>query len=184
MLKSWSNHTIGEEDAEGVLRENVAILPLHGRMPIQAESDRDGSQQPKQTIPAKGTAWTRSLNLLERLASRLPFQVAPKTRGRSARELILSAMRNRAMLRLRYEGHFGYLDVEPHGLGRDRVGILLLWCYEIANLQEGEACGGWHLLTVADIVTAYPSGENFSARPWPGESHFDLLIARVDQEAA
>ncbi|MDD5295960.1 MAG: hypothetical protein PHU46_03515 [Rhodocyclaceae bacterium] len=112
------------------------------------------------------------------LAARLPFR--RPTRGRSASELILSAMRNRAMLRLRYEGHFGYLDVEPHGLGRDASGKLVLWCYEIANVQEGETTGGWHLLAVADIVTAYPSGENFFSREWPGECHFQTLIARVD----
>jgi hypothetical protein len=171
------------EDAKLPARENVTILPLHSRKPNQAESDLGRIQQVEQATPAKVSVWARSLSLLVRLAPRLPFQGAPKTYGRSARELILSAMRNRAMLRLRYEGHFGYLDVEPHGLGRDRAGKLLLWCYEIVNLQEGEAAGGWHLLTVADIVTAYASGEYFTARPWPTESHFDTFIGRVEQEA-
>lgn len=181
MLKSWSGQAAHGGAAKAPANANVSILPLRGRKSGQAEGNPGQGQNTMP--PARGTIWTRSRQLLGRLVSHLPFQSPPKTWGRSARELILSAMRNRAMLRLRYEGHFGYLDVEPHGLGRDREGRLLLWCYEIANPQEGEVSGGWHLLTVADIVTAYPSGENFVARPWPGEGHFDTLIGRVEQEA-
>jgi len=180
---SWPNQATPTEDAKAPLRENVSVLRLHAPQPNQTEGAPSRIQKPRQATPAKRSVWARLLSFLGQLASRLPFRGPPKTHGRNAQELIRSAMRNRAMLRLRYEGHFGYLDVEPHGLGRDRAGKLLLWCYELANLQEGEAAGGWRLLTVADIVTAYPSGEFFTARDWPTDSHFDTLIAQVEQEA-
>lgn len=93
----------------------------------------------------------------------------PPIRGRSARELIIAAMAARAELRIRYEGHFGYLDVEPHALYRDASNFLTLLCYEIPHPEENEAGEGWHRLKVADMVAAFPSGRNFIAKPWPPE---------------
>ena len=199
IAKSWSSRGAeppGEETRDAS-QESATILPLRAHETRRAQDRRAKDPQSKGRRPHRpvlsqvmsgilrigARGWSSLGALFLALSSRLPFRRPPRTQGRSARELILSAMRNRAMLRLRYEGHFGYLDIEPHGLGRNAAGKLLLWCYEIANLQEGETCGGWHLLSVSDIVTAYPSGENFSARPWPGESHFEILIARVDMSA-
>lgn len=192
MRNSWPDQTVpsGKDDAESS-PGGATILPLPARKTAAnnaTEPRRDGARPGLNRLASglsrvSAAIWGKLSAPLSALMERLPQQRRSRVVGRSARELILSAMKNRAMLRLRYEGHFGYLDVEPQGLGRNGDGKLLLWCYEIANVQECEPSGGWHLLTVADIVAAFPSGESYSARPWPGDMPFATLIARMEAKS-
>ncbi len=189
MRKSWSGRSDSPGDTKAqVPPESATILPLPTRKSAPI-NDQESRREPTRRGLGRllsgvgrvsAAVWGTLSRPVSALMEGLPQRRGSRVAGRSARELILSAMKNRAMLRLRYEGHFGYLDVEPQGMGRNSNGLLLLWCYEIANIQECEPSGGWHLLVVADIVAAFPSGESYAARPWPGEMPFETLVARME----
>lgn len=76
---------------------------------------------------------------------------------------IQSAIHDRCMLELRYNGYSR--TVEPHAYGRDRGGEEILRCFQVAGGSESGERTGWKLLKVADAYSVSQMHAQFSPRP-------------------
>lgn len=75
-------------------------------------------------------------------------------------KIIISAIRNRRVLALRYHGYSRI--VEPHMLGETKVGNLALSAWQTAGGSVSGEIPGWKILKLSEIVGLNPTGETFA----------------------
>lgn len=111
------------------------------------------------------------------LTRHLPFRRAGMAHAQSIREVIVSAIQHRAILRVRYEGQVGYLEVEPHGFGRDVADRLVVLCFEPGHTGAPPSRHGWHRLALSKMVSAFPNGQTFTPRLWPAKTGLAVVLS-------
>jgi hypothetical protein len=75
-------------------------------------------------------------------------------------QVILSAIANKAVLRLEYHGF--YRVVEPHAYGVNDLGHELLRCYQTSGGSESHEQQGWKLLLLSETYSISQSGATFA----------------------
>lgn len=103
----------------------------------------------------------------------------------NGKDIFAMAIEKRMVLEIRYEGHVGYFLVEPHVYGRREDGARFLLAYRLKQGLEDGQTEGWVTLALADIVSAYPSGNTFDGpRQRPGQAgSFESTIAELPAPA-
>jgi hypothetical protein len=90
-------------------------------------------------------------------------------------QALVTAIRNRSVVHLRY--NWGHRVVEPHVYGLSKDGHELLRAFQTGGQSESKAFG-WKLFRVDEIQELHVPGERF-ARPRRGYKRDDPAITRT-----
>lgn len=95
-------------------------------------------------------------------------------------QLIITAIRERRLLRLMYEG--GYRTVEPHAYGNnDKSGHDLLRAYQVDGSSKSFQFVGWKLFRRDEVHSIELLDQRFSA-PRPDYKRGDKAMSRIFAE--
>lgn len=98
----------------------------------------------------------------------------PGAYGGRGKDVYSVAVQKRKVLEIRYEGHVGYLRIEPYVYGRTECGPRFLLAYRLDPVAEG-----WITLAVSDIVSACLTGDTFDGHRVRPAAQFEITIAEL-----
>lgn len=112
--------------------------------------------------------WTR---VGEKLMSLAPWNKEDdKAASYSARRgsILATAIKERWLLEIRYDGEIGYIYIEPHAYGKLADGSKAIFGYRVRYRLEQNQPEGWVVLSATHVISICLTGTRFDGnRTWP-----------------
>lgn len=91
--------------------------------------------------------------------------------GPRRRSILSTAIQERWLLEIRYDGEFGYIYIEPHAYGRLADGSKAIYGYRVRYRLEQVQPEGWVVLAASHVISICLTGTRFDGnRPKPAEA--------------